>query len=683
MAWYPVKQTVFSGGPVGSVGTGLPLQDGWLDLSGFKLSIGADNLLRTASDSTPWFTARLQRPASENLVDSRVEAVLKYYANESQSFITLRGNTGFLSFTGYLITHTATQMQIFTSVNGTLVNHLGGSFTPPADGTVVKLKAEVVQTTPSTSTLKCGFYTAGDVIIGSEYTYVDSVPELQNVAGAAGVYIYNNGAGTGTFSAISTFTDIPPAPTTTYTVTGPSSGAINSTSTFTVTPNGVGPTSAVVVTPAVVGGGTLSPATVTLAANVVTPQTFTYTPNSLGAKTLSFTNSGTLTNPANITFTANPPATILGVASASARFSPGNWSGDTGRGGSVNRRTWNVGAWCSFTWTAGASPTASLLLSNATSGAMLNLYLNGVLTTDVPANANYAVTGIKPNASNTLKVFVKNMPYGPRWIGVSNSVQVEGLQIDGASTGAAAPAARPWCLYVGDSVSEGQHTQGLNVNSVNTSYSFAILNMLDLLGYDTCLNVSGGTGYIRVGVDVPGYYSVVGGVYSAANSRWNKVDNVNSLLDANGRISAYGATNTEPAIIMVDYTRNDAFDAFPQADFSAAVSGCLNALRGAAPNALIILSISVGVYNAVSSPNGLTYANLLKAAFAAYQTAHPGDGLLALIDHSQETSDMITNGLHTQDTVHPTLLGQATYAPLLLTKVAKAVAKLNNRWTYF
>jgi len=64
--------------------------------------------------------------------------------------------------------------------------------------------------------------------------------------------------------------------------------------------------SAITVTPADAGnGGTFTPSIGTLAAGTFNPYvTFTYTPASAGSKTWSYTNSGSLTNPANQTFTS-------------------------------------------------------------------------------------------------------------------------------------------------------------------------------------------------------------------------------------------------------------------------------------------------------------------------------------------------------------------------------------------
>ena len=90
---------------------------------------------------------------------------------------------------------------------------------------------------------------------------------------------------------------------TAVTMSGPSGGVNGVASTnFTIGANGT-ITGTVVVTPSSGGGGgTFTPTTVSISSGTPTG-TFTYTPASTGAKTISVTNNGSLTNPANITYT--------------------------------------------------------------------------------------------------------------------------------------------------------------------------------------------------------------------------------------------------------------------------------------------------------------------------------------------------------------------------------------------
>lgn len=117
---------------------------------------------------------------------------------------------------------------------------------------------------------------------------------------------------------------------TAVTLTGPTSGAVSAASSnFTVGANST-ITGTVIVTPSdSAGGGTFTPATVSISAGTPTG-TFTYTPASVGAKTISATNNGALVNPANITYTAsssaarlfrsNPSAALAGLGSSGPFF---------------------------------------------------------------------------------------------------------------------------------------------------------------------------------------------------------------------------------------------------------------------------------------------------------------------------------------------------------------------------
>lgn len=95
------------------------------------------------------------------------------------------------------------------------------------------------------------------------------------------------------------------AAATAITMTGPSSGTVSVASTnFTVGANGT-ITGTVIVTPSdAANGGAFTPTTVSISSATPTA-TFTYTPATVGAKTISSTNNGALTNPANLTYTAS------------------------------------------------------------------------------------------------------------------------------------------------------------------------------------------------------------------------------------------------------------------------------------------------------------------------------------------------------------------------------------------
>lgn len=123
-------------------------------------------------------------------------------------------------------------------------------------------------------------------------------------AGKAGLFASN-----ATYTSVSADTVVVVATATT--LSGPSAGATGSASSdFTVGANG-DITGTVVVTPSdAAGGGTFSPTTVSISSATPTG-TFTYTPASDGAKSISTTNNGGLTNPATVSYTASTAGSLV------------------------------------------------------------------------------------------------------------------------------------------------------------------------------------------------------------------------------------------------------------------------------------------------------------------------------------------------------------------------------------
>lgn len=104
---------------------------------------------------------------------------------------------------------------------------------------------------------------------------------------------------------------------TSTTLTGPTSGVAGVPSTnFTVGANGT-ITGTVTVTPSDSGGGgTFSPTSVNISSGTPTA-TFTYTAASAGAKTISTTNNGGLSDPSSITYTASAAPALSAATIAS------------------------------------------------------------------------------------------------------------------------------------------------------------------------------------------------------------------------------------------------------------------------------------------------------------------------------------------------------------------------------
>ena len=110
------------------------------------------------------------------------------------------------------------------------------------------------------------------------------------------------------------------APATATTLSGPSGGQVSVASApFTVGANGA-ITGTVTVTPSDGGGGgTFSPTSVAISSGTPTA-TFTYTPGSVGAKTISISDTGSLTDAAPLSYTAALTAgtiTVSGIRNGS------------------------------------------------------------------------------------------------------------------------------------------------------------------------------------------------------------------------------------------------------------------------------------------------------------------------------------------------------------------------------
>lgn len=127
-----------------------------------------------------------------------------------------------------------------------------------------------------------------------------------------------NASGTVTSSAASL--SVSAAGATALTLSGPTGGQVGAASAaFTVGANGAIGGSHTVTLSDGGAGGTFSPASVTISAGTPTA-TFTYTPGSAGAKSISATDAGGYTAPAPLTYTATATAgtlTVTGIKNGS------------------------------------------------------------------------------------------------------------------------------------------------------------------------------------------------------------------------------------------------------------------------------------------------------------------------------------------------------------------------------
>jgi hypothetical protein len=362
----------------------------------------------------------------------------------------------------------------------------------------------------------------------------------------------------------------------------------------------------------------------------------------------------------------------LGVTSLAAHFSPGNWAGDAGRAGTRDRVTWNNGAWCEWRWTTTSDhPTAVLQISNQTPGSTISYFIDGSLVDSipVPAEGGIQISDLSGAGSHSLIAVMRSSQQKDRWDD-ANAFTVTGLALnDGAKPLPASPY-RPWVMIVGDSITEGiQAANG--ADSSLSDYSFLIGQGLRAAGYDTCVSACGYSGWIRhgdAGGDVPGYYAVSVGAYDETQSRWDKIDGRTSLLDADGHLSAYGQTGQEPAAILFNYMVNEALSHADVHDCQASVTGCLAALRKAAPQAWILVLIPPGLEDTRIYPQGAGYIQALKDGVAGYQVAHPADRRTVLIDLGPDVAHALASQPYGGG-VHPNAAGHAYLTPIVLQAV--------------
>ena len=376
---------------------------------------------------------------------------------------------------------------------------------------------------------------------------------------------------------------------------------------------------------------------------------------------------------------AGNPSLTIPVNSPAFIFSPGNWTGDEGRGGGVFRQSWYPGAYFRVTWTTTSeTPSADLLLDTSTLQALKNkpqitYNVDGVWTEGVTCSADdIQLKGLKGAGSHTLTVYFETSDQSNRWGTAeesgTNVLKVKGLGVDAGSSPEPAKAAPKWALIVGDSITEGSAANfGKSDNLAD--WSFLVGQGLQERGYEYGVSACGWSGWIRPGDnprDVPAYYLVSGsmhgqgGDYDEAKSRWNKIDagRDHSLLDADHHLSAYGQTGQEPALILVNYGTNDDLSHSNAGDIQASITQSLTALRSAAPDALIYLIVPFGQYALKPLQDGL----------ASYQASAPGDAKVFLIDLGKPVANALSaNGYWSG--LHPNLRGHAFFACKILTKI--------------
>ncbi|MCH4091734.1 hypothetical protein [Acetobacter sp.] len=485
-------------------------------------------------------------------------------------------------------------------------------------------------------------------------------------------------------------------PFTKYSLSGPQALTVGSAATYTVTPgSGTANTAGITIVPSCTLAGTFFPQTNTIPAGSTAPLTFTFTPSVAGTGSFTVTNSAALSNPPAFTVTAMAFSTAytLTVDSSAFLFSPGNWTGDGGREGSLWRSTWNPGAWFQVSWLASATPTATLHLGPENTGAYITYFLNGAATRDIAAKTDLTLSNILPGQINRLEAFLTRTPNADRWNRGGNCLTISGMTIDPASSAASIVATRLWGKLVGDDTTEGVSADDGSDNMLS-SYAYFLLRGMEAAGYRTCVSACTGSGYITAGdstQDVPAFYSVtgsangLGGEYSDKKSRWNLIDSGISALDSDGRLSAYGDIGTPPSWIAFNLLSRDALAYANQSDAQAAMTQSLAAHRTAAPDAWLFAIMPFGFHYATTY--SATWPQIFTNAITNYRLANPDDDRVVVVDAGTSLAVLLESNRDWYTTTDGSQLletGQAIFASVVSSAMLSSMTIHNERtYTYY
>ena len=303
------------------------------------------------------------------------------------------------------ITPTATGPVTLTPANsGALSNPAALTYATPSDAPVIGTatpengSASVAFTAPVNDggspvigyTVDCSGYPA----TGADSPII--VSGLTNGSVYSCTVTATNGVGASAPSAASNAVT-PVAPADTFALTGPSGGGAGVLSTaFTVTPDSVY-TGVITITPA--GGGLSVPIVLTFS-NSAAAQTFSITPTATGPVILTAANSGSLANPAALTYATPSDAPIVGTATAGNASATIAFTAPASNGGSlVTGYTVDCGG--GNTATGMSSPVT---VSGLTNGTVYNCTVtatNGA-GTSAPSAASSGVSPVAPADSFTL-----------------------------------------------------------------------------------------------------------------------------------------------------------------------------------------------------------------------------------------------------------------------------------------
>lgn len=436
---------------------------------------------------------------------------------------------------------------------------------------------------------------------------------------------------------------------TAVTLSGPSGGIVGvASSSFTAGANGA-ITGTVTVTPSdSAGGGTFSPTTVNISSSTPTA-VFTYTPGSAGAKSITVTNNGSLSNPSAHTYTATA-VTVIPVDDASLFWSPYSWDalgiGDFSVA-TKSKQTALSGSYLKFKATGTTVIKLGIDSSMYTGLTAIDLPIlswsvnNGTVQSVQLGLATSEVTlasGLTTGTTYPVQVWVKGFTnsLGDRWgsAGVSptNIVRINGIRLDsGGSVSAPDGLQSNYSIIYGDSIGEGhrslRNTQ-INANGMGKSFAWYIGQ-----GLGTEYTVCGFSGQDWDGAD-------------SVNARWN--------YHSSGRSRDF---STPPKFVFAVFGSNNS-------NSPTGVASWLTAARAA-------LGAGVHLFACVAT-TGIGAASVVDGV-ANYLSANPTDLRSHLID-VRDTTPLQGSFFYGEDALHSDENAQAIWASAVIAAASQIIA---------
>jgi lysophospholipase L1-like esterase len=577
---------------------------GWID----KIGAWSVDNTRIKSPLGTTYTYFLYRPEAGKR-DARVVAKLEIDGGQKSYWLRL-DPTGISGY--YFIVDTAQNISVSKAVSGT--NTTLRSITAATWGYVAGQNYEIdfsVKGTGTTNLYLVITNTTTNTVVYTMAALTDTTASLQST-GTLGLSFFN---GASFFSRVAYYEDVASIDATTYTLQGGSSTVVvNNPVTYTVAL----PTGTTIPTPVTVtfsdnsGGGSFAPASVQLSTENPSATT-SYTPSSIGNKSISTTNSGSLANPSSVSLSV-VVATVTRILPTDTKLirSPYNW---TTRNGYLE--TNNSGAYIKLKFT-GVSLTLNQDLTHLTSASVsagnyptLRWSVdNGTWTTRLLTSSDTTLTianGLSAG-THTCTLWVNSLSFNiERWTTPLSSVRFNYFDVAIGEQFLQADSLTQKAVFFGDSITEGiSLNAGTNAtHSANQAFSAMLADTLQVE-------------YAQIGFGFLGWNATGSGV-PAFPSSWN--------LQAQGLSRSFSPA---PDMVFVNLGTNDNNDVNVQ-----------TAIATWLPQARSAFGTSTKIFIIV--PFGRYVVSGIQAAFTAYKLANPNDNTY-LIDLGTSASIGLVSG---------------------------------------